>query len=154
GRTTINPGDQVTWTWNGNISHSSTSDTGIWDSGIHGHGFVFTQTFNTAGSFHYHCEVHPFMTGAINVQGASTNPTTAVLVVQINGTGTVMPNYNGQSLTLGKSYTMTAKAGPGFVFSSWSGGASSTTPALTFVMQDGLVLQANFVANPFAQAAG
>src|SRR3974390_2247883 len=64
-QTAINPGDQVTWTWAGSVQHSTTSDTGIWDSGIQSHGFVFTQTFNAAGNFSYHCQVHPFMTSAI-----------------------------------------------------------------------------------------
>ena len=36
---TINVNDQVKWTWIGSVSHSSTSNTGLWDSGVHGNGF-------------------------------------------------------------------------------------------------------------------
>ncbi|MFZ0826316.1 MAG: immunoglobulin domain-containing protein [Verrucomicrobiia bacterium] len=76
------------------------------------------------------------------------------IVVQIIGSGTVSPNYNGQSLQIGKSYTMTAQPGAGYVLSKWNGGIYSTTPALTFVMVSNLVLQANFVPTPFNPVAG
>ncbi len=38
--------------------HSTTSNTGVWDSGIHGEDFTFDHQFNSAGSFPYHCVVH------------------------------------------------------------------------------------------------
>src|SRR5579863_4964824 len=70
---TINPNDSVTWTWVGSFSHSSTSDnTNLWNSGILSHGATFSHTFNSAGSFPYHCLVHPFMTASVNVQGQTT----------------------------------------------------------------------------------
>jgi len=71
---TIAVNDKVKWTWVGSLSHSSTSDTSLWDSGIHGIGFTFTNTFNSAGSFPYHCQVHTFQTGSIVVQAASLPP--------------------------------------------------------------------------------
>ena len=233
--TTINVNDQVTWTWMGSAPHSTTSDSGLWDSGINSTGFTFTQTFDNAGNFPYHCTVHSFMTAAITVHGATNmSPTittqpknqtisaghdasftvsasgsaplfyqwsfagtaipdatnssltihdaqavnagsyaalvtnlfgtvmssnallivsgaTAPLVVQVNGSGTVSPDYNGKSLVLGKPYTMTARPSTGSVFSNWSGSAESTLATLTFVMQPGLVFQANFVPSPFGQ---
>jgi len=54
---TIRVGDTVTWTWFGNL-HSVTSDTALFDTGIHNIGFTFSFTFNNAGSFGYHCTVH------------------------------------------------------------------------------------------------
>ena len=78
----------------------------------------------------------------------------APLAVQINGSGAVTPNYNGQSLEIGKSYTMTAKANSGFIFAGWSGGITNPNAKLTFVMQSNLVLQANFIPNPFLPTAG
>jgi hypothetical protein len=74
-----------------------------------------------------------------------TNVVTAPLTVAVTGSGTVTPNYNGQWLEVGGSYTMTAAAASGFTFDNWSGGLSSTSPQLTFVMQQGLTLTANFV---------
>src|SRR6185312_16922911 len=52
---TIHPGDTVLWTFSSS-GHSTTSGTpghpsGLWDSGILNQGAMFTQTFNTAGSF-------------------------------------------------------------------------------------------------------
>jgi len=51
---TIHPGDQVQWTW-ASSGHSTTSDNGIWDSGIRGEGATFTHTFDSVGTFTYHC---------------------------------------------------------------------------------------------------
>lgn len=54
----INAGDTVEWVWDGN-AHSTTSDTGIWDSGVRNVGAPsFPQLFPTAGNFPYHCTVH------------------------------------------------------------------------------------------------
>src|SRR5215471_3936201 len=57
---TINPGDQVIWTWSSS-GHSTTSGSpgmpnGIWDSGVRSYG-TFTHTFNSAGTFPYYCSV-------------------------------------------------------------------------------------------------
>jgi len=75
---TINVNDQVKWTWIGSIGHTTTSDTGLWDSGVKGNGSTFVNTYTTAGSFPYHCTVHPFMTAAITVQAANVPPTVAI----------------------------------------------------------------------------
>jgi Bacterial Ig domain len=73
---TINAGDTVTWNCVGS-PHSSTSDTEVWDSGIFGAPHTFSRTFNSAGSFPFHCTVHPFMTGTITVQAVNVPPTVA-----------------------------------------------------------------------------
>src|SRR5437588_5570596 len=75
---TININDQVRWTWVGSIGHTTTSDTGLWDSGVNGNGATFVNTFTTAGRFPYHCTVHPFMMAAITVQAANIPPTIAI----------------------------------------------------------------------------
>jgi len=95
--------------------------------------------------------------GSITSQVAAltvTNPTRWTLTVQINGTGTVSPNFNGQLMTIGSTYTMTAAPGSGYVFSQWTGSLYSTAPKLVFVMQRGLALQANFVPSPFIPLTG
>ena len=64
---TIKAGDTVHWVWAGQ-NHSTTSDTNIWDSGVHSQPFTFDHTFNSAGRFGYHCSFHgPTMHGTINV---------------------------------------------------------------------------------------
>src|SRR5882672_2245912 len=51
---TINVNDQVKWTWIGSVGHTTTSNTGLWDSGVKGNGSTFVTTFATAGTFPYH----------------------------------------------------------------------------------------------------
>ncbi len=79
--TTIQAGDTVTWTWGATsgVPHSTTSDSvpagaATWDSGTSASPFSFgPTTFTVAGTYTYHCSVHPgTMTGTIVVQAAAT----------------------------------------------------------------------------------
>ncbi len=54
---TIKAGDTVHWVWGAN-DHSTTSDGGLWDSGVHNQPFTFDHTFNSPGNFGYHCTQH------------------------------------------------------------------------------------------------
>jgi len=80
---TIQLGDTVQWTWIGSF-HSTTSGTpgnpdGMWDSGVQNAGFVFNQTFTTAGTFNYYCSVHGTccsMIGSVTVTMPDTVPWT------------------------------------------------------------------------------
>ena len=47
----------------------------------------------------------------------------AVLTVNTNGIGSISPSYNGASLQIGSTYSMTATAGTGFAFTNWTGSA-------------------------------
>jgi plastocyanin len=49
-------------------AHTSTSDNGVWSSELLPPGATFSHTFDQAGSFPYHCEPHPFMTGTVVVE--------------------------------------------------------------------------------------
>jgi hypothetical protein len=72
-------------------------------------------------------------------------------------TGGVSSQDSAILLQVGKSYTATAKDLDGSVFAGWSdadGNALTSSPKLTFTMQNNLVLQANFIPNPFAAVAG
>ena len=62
----------------------------------------------------------------------------------VSGPGSVATNWTGNLLEIGRNYTMTATPSNGFKFVGWSGGVSSTNPALTFMMQSNLVIQATF----------
>jgi plastocyanin len=50
-----------------NVQHTSTSDTGVWNSNLLPQYVTFTRTFDAAGSFPFHCEPHPTMKGTIGV---------------------------------------------------------------------------------------
>ena len=74
---TIKVGDTVTWTNNGPSAHTATADDGSFDSGNLAQGKTFSHTFQTAGTFSYHCTIHPFMKAEVVVQSgssASTSP--------------------------------------------------------------------------------
>lgn len=64
---TIPAGTTVSWTNQDDLPHTATADDGSWDSGTLTAG-VFTHTFVTPGTFAYHCDIHPTMTGTIVVE--------------------------------------------------------------------------------------
>jgi plastocyanin len=64
----VSVGSTVTWTNNDSISHTATSNTGAFDSGLIGAGGSFSFTFQSAGTFPYHCTIHPGMVGSVVVQ--------------------------------------------------------------------------------------
>ncbi len=64
---TIKVGDTVTWTNNGPSTHTVTADDGSFASG-NLLGDTFSHTFQTAGTFTYHCSLNRFMTGTVIVQ--------------------------------------------------------------------------------------
>ena len=65
----VHVGDTVEWDWvDDSASHSVTSDDGKFDSGLKSKGDKFTFKFSSAGTYKYHCSVHPNMLGTITVQ--------------------------------------------------------------------------------------
>ena len=64
----IAAGTTVTWTNTDNVSHTSTSNASGWDSGIISPGRQFSFTYQTAGTFPYHCAIHPGMVGTVTVR--------------------------------------------------------------------------------------
>jgi len=75
--TTVRVGDTVSWTNRDAFSHTSTSDTGAWNSDVIRAGSSFSFTFRAAGTFAYHCAIHAFMHGTIEVQAVTTPQPTA-----------------------------------------------------------------------------
>ena len=72
GSVTVAVGDTVTWTNSDAQAHTATADDASWDSGSIGNGASGTVTFSTAGTFPYHCSIHPEMTGTVTVQAAAS----------------------------------------------------------------------------------
>jgi plastocyanin len=68
GTLTVPAGTTVMWGNNDVTAHTSTSDTGLWNSNNIGAGATFTVKLDNAGTYKYHCTIHPFMTGTIVVQ--------------------------------------------------------------------------------------
>jgi len=66
----VSVGAAVTWTNLDGATHTATADDGEFDSGNMGNGDTFAYTFNTAGTYAYHCGAHSSMTGTITVTAA------------------------------------------------------------------------------------
>jgi plastocyanin len=70
-------GGAVTWTFKDATAHTTTSDQGFWDSGTRLGGATYTRTFTSAGTFAYHCKIHPMMHGTVKVPlAAGGSPST------------------------------------------------------------------------------
>ncbi len=65
---TVKKGTKVTWTNNDDTTHTVTSDSGkTLDSGSLDRGESYTVSFDTAGTYPYHCSFHSSMTGTVTV---------------------------------------------------------------------------------------
>ena len=65
---TVAAGGTVTWTNADNTAHTSTAANGNWNSGSIPPGGRFSHDVRVAGSFAYHCTIHPGMVGTVTVQ--------------------------------------------------------------------------------------
>ena len=74
---TVNTGDSVTWTNKDSTAHTVTADGGSFDQPLPASGGTATVTFNTAGTFPYHCTIHPNMHGTVVVLAATAATATA-----------------------------------------------------------------------------
>jgi plastocyanin len=71
-RARVGLGGQVTWTFPEMMAHTTTSDNGFWNSGHRSDGATFVRTFQTAGTYPYHCSIHTFMHGRVLVPLTAT----------------------------------------------------------------------------------
>jgi plastocyanin len=111
----------VTWTNNaGATSHTTTSDTtnpdgstgvGLWDSGNLSGGQQFPFTLTAAGSYTYHCTIHPTMKGTINIRPKAT-PTSGQVGTQFVITVSTTVAANGFVFDV-------QKKNPGGAFVDW-----------------------------------
>jgi amicyanin len=64
----INAGDTVVWTNSDSASHTVVFDSGSAPSSSPmSTGQTYSYTFTTAGTYAYHCSIHPSMKGAVTV---------------------------------------------------------------------------------------
>jgi plastocyanin len=69
---TVTPGTTVIWTNKDSVNHTVTSDTGAWpDSGSLATNQTFSHTFAKAGTYPYHCAIHPSMTARVIVSAVT-----------------------------------------------------------------------------------
>jgi len=64
---TITVNTTVKWTNKDGVTHTVTSDTGLWDSGSVTSNGTYSRQFTTAGTYPYHCIIHSMMTGTVIV---------------------------------------------------------------------------------------
>src|SRR5207248_3884904 len=73
---TINAGESVTWTQRDmNTQHTVTADDNSFSSSNLSTGATYAHSFGQAGTFSYHCNIHPSMTGTVTVVGSGPAPT-------------------------------------------------------------------------------
>lgn len=66
---TVKKGTTVTWTNQDSATHTVTETDGMTgpDSGDLANGKSYSFTYDTVGTFKYHCAIHPSMTGTVTV---------------------------------------------------------------------------------------
>src|SRR5919201_3577937 len=67
-RLEVSRGTRLIWTNTDSDPHTVTSDKGLWASDALDTGTQFARVFKTAGTFPYHCSIHPFMHGTMIVK--------------------------------------------------------------------------------------
>ncbi|MDP9046755.1 MAG: cupredoxin family copper-binding protein [Bacteroidota bacterium] len=63
----IKAGTTVSWMNNDGMAHTVTSDVSLFNSGNMAVGVTYKYTFSAAGTYSYHCAIHPTMTGVVAV---------------------------------------------------------------------------------------
>lgn len=65
---TVKVGQTVTWKNADAVEHNIVSDDDVFTTGVLASGEEGTYTFTKAGTYAYHCSIHPEMTGSIVVE--------------------------------------------------------------------------------------
>ena len=69
---TMKAGQTVAWMNNGGTTHTATADKGAFDTGAIPDGATSSPiTMSTAGTFTYHCSIHPSMVGSLTVSSGT-----------------------------------------------------------------------------------
>jgi plastocyanin len=98
---TVAPGTTVTWVNNDQTAHTSTADDGTWDSGTLQPGKSFSFTFKQAGTYTYHCSIHPNMTGTITVGAGGGSASASSMAASASpAAGKPLPSTGGADVWL------------------------------------------------------
>ncbi len=79
---------------------------------------------------------------------------TSQLTLVTNGLGRITRTFPGTTLEVRRDYSVTAVPATGQLFSNWTGTITATNNPLKFLMQSNMVVQANFVPNPYPALKG
>jgi plastocyanin len=120
----VSVGTTVTWTNAGQATHTVTADDGTFDSGELNPGDDFSFTFDEAGEFTYHCDIHPRMQGTIVVTGEAAGNATEEPTAKPTKSATTAPTAAATKQT-----TPTTSNGPATIV----GGATDGNNALEYV---------------------
>jgi plastocyanin len=90
-------GDSVTWTNRGSAVHTATADNGSFDSGMVKPGGKWRFALAKAGTFRYHCAVHPSMVGTITVAVAGSPAPPVAPAAKGGGTAGATGGVSGAS---------------------------------------------------------
>lgn len=63
----VQAGGKVIWQNEDTAPHTATADDGSFDTGTIEQGKLGSETFKAAGTFAYHCAIHPTMHGTVEV---------------------------------------------------------------------------------------
>jgi len=77
---TIKEGTTITWTNKDAVDHIVTSDDGLFNSGTLGSGKTYSYKFSAAGTYLYHCSIHPMMTAKIIVTSVTVSSASVSIV--------------------------------------------------------------------------
>jgi hypothetical protein len=148
-KVSASPNNDGTVSGGGTFAAGSTVEA----TALAGHGFVFVSwTGNATGTNN---PLAVTISTNINLTANfATNATNITLTVTTNGAGGVSPNLNGRDLKPRQSYTLTATAKAGNVFSNWTGSITTNKNPLTIKAESSMALQANFIPNPYLPFVG
>jgi hypothetical protein len=71
-RVKVAMGSKVTWVFQDATTHTATSDDRLFDTGPAASGATRNVLFRSAGSYRYHCTLHPMMVGKVTVPMSET----------------------------------------------------------------------------------
>ena len=153
---TVHAGDTVTWTNQGPTGHSATADGGSFDTGVLAAGHSASETFNSPGSFPYHCAPHPFMTATIRVLASNSSGGSGSNFGSGSGSGSSSGTGTGSSSSSSPSSPATSESSA--VASPKAGASSSQLASTGFdalpLIVAGLLLLAAGVAIKGRRSAG
>jgi plastocyanin len=65
---TVPAGTSVSWKFEDSTQHTVTADDNSFTSEALGAGQTYMHSFDTKGTLAYHCSIHPFMKGSVEVK--------------------------------------------------------------------------------------